>query len=911
MKKTFLFVFLSALAFGVYGKPMLPVEDYPDDYNPYEQPIDGVACAQMDESVTPEKQCCQGLEVGFGGKCIETTIQDPSLTTCTTSATCPTGTACMPVSAQDLFSPSSPSWGNPQVDDLKEILNMQLADRDDLKNIGESCTHSKQCPTYACSGGKCVDKKVCRYARLKEFPVPGQKCGAGYILVNGVCDHDPSVKYPVFHDLLDSFEYTQVGNQCSSFKMDENKEKEGINAIKHLRALEWLLMSQTVDPYNDCYNLTAAMKDDIIKSFYEGRKAATETLAKNLKEIEHDTKLLANAKSYGDQTIVIHGSESITGNELDTRLASGRDALYLMMRRNSFFIQYEEAMFRLVEEASQKFADMNKALSNWGNDDNVWNLGTRTTHFKECSARYKIWKPIRWRWKDYGDTGNRWGFAYTLNPEKPEVKEILERENVLGSLAKIMGMPESDVKSKLFLKPISHPLFGNMNRTFLVDPLMHGGVLARNYGQHTSDGHRGFLGLGRRDRHPYANNPNLSKIYNDRRQNFLNYLKDFRGESQDNHEFELVPLEEKNCVAAEGGCKKFSKFVTDIMDVSMAQFLAYSIRGQKDNFNYFSDASSGRSRFFISTIVNLGNVGSYYLGSMEMQRKQNECLEKVINGIYDSGIYQPGGGVQEGEYYDPNLSTPEAVGNGTKPTTVKPTKGTQLAAGNINSGLSKSILNGTTSSLGGSKNGSFPNSSFGKGSSLSDQTIASFANRKKDMANKNAVAASKGLKVNNPKKEYSETISSMKDGDALSGAGRGGSTSGSGYGSFSTNGKTGASSSSGEMDGSELSNGEGLAKENSEGDISSPLGSAGLGINTANGLGSASNYGDGAGAEGAAVGLTDQTGLSDEEKNQMLAVYEKTKHRYDSDGEDGIFEKVSKAYVRNLEKILVRKKAID
>jgi len=289
----------------------------------------------------------------------------------------------------------------------------------------------------------------------------------------------------------------------------------------------------------------------------------------------------------------------------------------------------------------------------------------------------------------------------------------------------------------------------------------------------------------------------------------------------------------------------------------------------------------------------------------------------VITGIKDSGIYEPGGGVKEGEYYDPNLSTPGAVEVGTKPTTVKPTKGNQVAAGNIRGQISKSILNGSTSSLGAPGNsGGGSNSSFGKGSSLSEQTIASFSNRKKDMFAKNELASSKGVKINNPKKDYADTVASMKEGDALAGAGRGGSPSASSSTSITTSssGRSGGMTGNGTTDEISGSVSEGSEGKNSEGDLASPLGGAGFGINTASGLGQSYDQGtSGAGGSdaGNASGLADQTGLSEEEKNQMMAVYERTKHRYDSDGGDGIFEKVSKAYVRNLEKILVRKKSID
>ncbi len=49
--------------------------------------------------------------------------------------------------------------------------------------------------------------------------------------------------------------------------------------------------------------------------------------------------------------------------------------------------------------------------------------------------------------------------------------------------------------------------------------------------------------------------------------------------------------------------------------------------------------------------------------------------------------------------------------------------------------------------------------------------------------------------------------------------------------------------------------------------------------------------------------------LNDEEKEVVLANYERTRNVYREDSSDSLFEKISKAYVRNLDKILTRKKA--
>lgn len=48
--------------------------------------------------------------------------------------------------------------------------------------------------------------------------------------------------------------------------------------------------------------------------------------------------------------------------------------------------------------------------------------------------------------------------------------------------------------------------------------------------------------------------------------------------------------------------------------------------------------------------------------------------------------------------------------------------------------------------------------------------------------------------------------------------------------------------------------------------------------------------------------------MNDEEKDVVLANYERTKSEYKEDSSDSLFERISKAYVRNLDRILVKKK---
>ena len=64
-------------------------------------------------------------------------------------------------------------------------------------------------------------------------------------------------------------------------------------------------------------------------------------------------------------------------------------------------------------------------------------------------------------------------------------------------------------------------------------------------------------------------------------------------------------------------------------------------------------------------------------------------------------------------------------------------------------------------------------------------------------------------------------------------------------------------------------------------------------------------------SDASAAGKEDATGMSDEEKDTLAANYDRTKNKYQTNEEDSLFQVVSKTYVRNLDKILTRKKKLD
>ena len=67
----------------------------------------------------------------------------------------------------------------------------------------------------------------------------------------------------------------------------------------------------------------------------------------------------------------------------------------------------------------------------------------------------------------------------------------------------------------------------------------------------------------------------------------------------------------------------------------------------------------------------------------------------------------------------------------------------------------------------------------------------------------------------------------------------------------------------------------------------------------------------GLGSSSSSDNSSDPTGMSDEEKDMMAANYDRNKSDYMPNEDDSLFKVVSKTYVRNLDKILSRKKKLD
>jgi hypothetical protein len=193
--------------------------------------------------------------------------------------------------------------------------------------------------------------------------------------------------------------------------------------------------------------------------------------------------------------------------------------------------------------------------------------------------------------------------------------------------------------------------------------------------------------------------------------------------------------------------------------------------------------------------------------------------------------------------------------------------------------------------------GSVGSGSSSSGASVSSGIGATLAARMKSMKDKNAKAALAGVKVDSKIKAANDIMNSMgsKYGNSSSGnsAASMGASSASGGKAFGFGDGTGASTSGDKTN--EIGNGSVGAAQNTQ----NGYGQNGFGNSSVSSTNSDENA------------ANDGTGMNDDEKNKLLTAVQNNKDQFQPNEEDGIFKVVSKAYVRNLDRILIRKKKIE
>lgn len=886
----------------------------------------GVTCSVVDQkpNLLTGGVCCVGLELNALGKCDEPAFKDPALESCTSSSTCTNGTGCFPQSASDLFSGLSPSTADEEVlSSQKQELEAQLDETPMPKPVGATCIHSKDCVSYSCTAGICEDKKVCRFAGAGEFATASIQCGKDLIKKpNGMCDIDPNAKNPIYLGLLTESTVEPLG-KCE-FRLDEESRKKSIIAMQSLRAMEFFLATISVPADKECFDVMPLLKNDIGATYLTTRKNILTNFTDVLNQIEFDYKQLIDASTKYEyekkeepvdqtpQQITIHNDETISDKDLATRQTSGYDNLMMMYRRNLLFQSYEKSMLETVKASNVKVAGLSKGMGDWKDGDKTWNIGTKTVSAYNCEgSKYKKKKFLgSWKTKYYDQVKDRWSVHYEVSGAAEGNASIVKRDGVAEVLRLIGGKATKEEAITEFTK----------SKYYLVDPMLFSGMQYQG-GAKALKSKSSFLGLfgGFKDlRKAYYikgdSAGSYRKMHTDLKPKITEFYKSLKiNKAQKGfvYEPELLTTEAKDCLdnpADPSKCEKFGPFLDGVHDESFAHFLAYSYSNKDSYEGFFSNATTYRRRLLAKMEVDMQNITKYYETIIKHRDTQNECIEKVINGLADSGILESDddGLTEGGTYYDPTKGGKPAATSGSRTASSAIRRLSPISRSKFTFNLADSSLKKLGNAM--MDNVATSGSSSSRGGVDASQS-AFLASRKDALVKANAKASAAGIDVAAKEKAVLDSMKKLARGGSGSGA-SGGASGARGSSAFGFGDGTGKAAVSGDSASRNEVSGD---KATGDGAGTITVGGA-ANAGAAGGLGDLSGIG-GAGANGAggdAAGSgTDATGLSDADKEKLMSEYERTKGDYQGTEEDGIFSKVSKAYVRNLDKVLNKKKKIE
>jgi hypothetical protein len=353
-------------------------------------------------------------------------------------------------------------------------------------------------------------------------------------------------------------------------------------------------------------------------------------------------------------------------------------------------------------------------------------------------------------------------------------------------------------------------------------------------------------------------------------------------------------------------CADFRNFVKSVQGEGFAQFLAYG-HSPTDAYNLTSKENF-RRKLFAKLMVDFTNLKTYYENLVKVREEQSACIERVMEKLGEFGILDSSeSGITPGAStnYDSNSAKTASFLTNDKRVKTKLNKfkrtafNPQFRFGNL-----KSISDRTNMD----NMGEFGN--LGGSGSFSGADGSSFAILKDKFKKANEKAKAEGTDVEGKNKDYKKLVSSLYK----NGAGQGGLGNGQ-----SGLGRLGAPNLGGAKLGSDLKSagssgptGEGhngLRGESTAGVAAGSQG--GMNSGSAGGYGSNSGYGSGSGDGSSSADTGDASGLSDAQKKAMFDEYERNKKDYQGNEDDTLFKTVSKAYVRNLDKILKKKKVED
>lgn len=795
--------------------------------------------------------CCEKLTLNATTNvCEDKSVADQGLQSCSDHTECTGDKGCLSWREEDMFDESrvTTEAEKAALNAKAEEFEKAREEYDELSPVGGFCFHNMQCESYKCSGMTCKENKICRLADEEDPATPVKvKCEEPFLKKDDRCNN-PNEAY--YNGLLGDIVVNAKGDGQCQFELVPTAEGTTTKDIP--RAINLAIATTRASEW---LFSTLSMSDSMnerdcvyAKDYFRDKMKAMVTKRKDI--IKEFNRIY---KGIEDDFAEVQGSKKDDTSPITTICGDRTTKHDVAMRKASGkdFLCY-------MRERNNLFLEYEKAMFEWTTEYNAIFAGYEE-EIKNWGEKDKNWTMggRGWDWKS-ARTCRHWIdlWLVTITPKK------LKNRWINRYRAKVTGTP-----SEAFTKYIETIGYGgNVDRLkkwhWVLDPLSPGrdnmSVEAFVKSLRTSD-------IPEND---FIHEPEMASSY-----------------------------ELRGCINKINTpeCARYKTYIQDLKDVASAQMQMYSHHTKRKYKSFYKNEGSSRRRLMQRYRTDATNLLNYYTASTKLRTQQNECIERVLTQL--DGAEFDGGNVgitqDSTNYYQATSTDYKGADDKGKNYNKPKIKKTTRAPIKFN-------LGGNRNSLKDSANKDNVAKSSGGGSgSMDSAALGALAARTKGMLEQNTKAAAAG---GTPKKMESDILASVAPSasGASGSAGRGGMASGamSGYG-----------------EGKKATLGDGAAKD----DMSAKDGKgipagAGAGMNAGAGLAAGSMAGivggsaSGAGNPGP---HQDPTGMSDEEKDVMAQNYDRNRSDYKTKEDDTLFQVLSKTYVRNLDKILTRKKKLD
>jgi hypothetical protein len=810
----------------------------------------GQGCAVRGASFDQNISCCEGLRANLQTNLCEDPFT-PAAEICGASTTCTGGKACLPRRGDDVTDPAITESGNVQNDELP-LPTPRAA--------GESCSSHNQCLSYACVSNTCQDVRICRFADVGEEPPAGVECSQGQRKVQGKCEEGPSQPVSVAVEALD-VEIVPTQIECR-YDVDDATRQKAHEAIVSLRAAEWLFSSAEEGSAKDCLKQLDYIRDRIGKEHHQKRLQLVRQFNQEMKLIQDDFLKIEAAKPKGTAMVEVHGQPAVKEGDIATRKSSGYDALMIMYRRNLVFQAFEASMKALLAQTLPTVEKMSQNMTEWKDSSTKWKVGDEEVKAFKC--------------------GLSSGFLGLFPPKKIRQRAKLSYE--LGT-----GAENASPLNRELVKAYFESLeLGSASASHLVDPLMPNGTFTR-FG--SGDSRRRTLpGTGATG--------SLGAIHTMFGDKLGEFFQKFKGAADPQ-----IFLEEPELIKVD---KPLAVVRQEVQDIAFAQFVAYARHSSRKYSGYFPSAGNGRRKLLKRLELDMKNLDQYYATMAISRDKQSECLERAINHAVKEMLSDEGDVSEDTRGAEKNTNSYAGPGS-------------SAGAGQV-SGLSQ----GQSATRNVFRVGPDRRSLFGAGFGTGSLGVSNTSNVSGDAGTRsqNLEAGTAGVAG---QASFSATRAGVTEATPRSrevfdsGDDRGKSTGRAQLDvSNSIASQRPLSGAMGDSDRPQSAGAAGTSQlapsvPRGEGEINTASGErtntlpAGKDISRLM-RGMDPGSGAGQGDDPAAAGSEKKDGsMSPEESDVIMANYERTRSRYEADEADDLFEIVSKAYVRNLGRVLKRR----